>query len=463
MFNASLTWTTSDPAVATIDATGVVTGIREGKTSVSVTAGAVSASAPATVHSQDRRTLLNLMNSTGGGDWTNRENWGTDEPVGSWYGVEANGDARVTALRLSDNGLSGHLPEDLGEMVFLTELELDGNGELSGPIPFSLSELSIQQLQYGGTMLCTVRDEGFRAWLNAIPTRDGDFLACNEERSDLMKLYDAMGGDEWLNSANWGTAAALDNWYGIEVDSVTGRVTEIDLDRNELSGEIPPEIQYFPHLRLLRLDYNDIEGEVPPEIGKLTELRRMDIDGNNFTGRIPPEFGNLVNLRVLWMGGNRMSGPIPPEFGRLTSLRELHLYEAEFDGSIPAEFGALAELRILRIYDTRIDGSIPATLGALEKLTQIQIFGNRISGPMPPELGQLDSLEVMNLRDNRLAGPLPPELGQLNQMEVLILSDNMIDGALPGELGQLDNLEWISAEENTHALRTAAAGARRTG
>ncbi|MCY4572452.1 MAG: Ig-like domain-containing protein [Gemmatimonadetes bacterium] len=447
MFNASLTWTTSDPAVATIDATGVVTGIREGKTGVSVTAGAVSASAPATVHSKDRRTLMNLLYSAGGEGWTDNEHWGTDEPVGSWYGVEANGDARVTALRLSDNGLSGHLPEDLGEMVFLTELEMDGNEELSGPIPFSLSDLNLQQLQYGNTMLCTVRDEGFRAWLNAIPTRDGDFLACNEERSDLMKLYDAMGGDEWLNSANWGTAAALDNWFGIEVDSA-GRVTEIDLDRNELSGEIPAEIQYFPHLRLLRLDYNDLEGEIPPEIGKLTELRRMDIDGNNFTGRIPPEFGNLVNLRVLWMGGNDMSGPIPPEFGNLKSLRELYLYEADFDGSIPAEFGGLTELRHLDIHDTRIDGPIPATLGALEKLAEIEVYGNRISGPLPAELGQLDSLEVMNLRDNRISGPLPPEFGQLDNLAILILRDNMIDGALPGELGQLDNLLWISAEDN---------------
>ena len=156
----------------------------------------------------------------------------------------------MTALRLSENGLTGTLPENLGDLALLTELQVDGNEALSGPIPFSLSELNIQQLQYGGTMLCTVRDGGFQAWLNAVPTRDGEFLACNEARSDLMKLYEAMGGDSWTYNANWGTDAPLEDWYGIAVDSA-GRVTTLNLNRNNLSGEVPPEIGYFPHLQSL--------------------------------------------------------------------------------------------------------------------------------------------------------------------------------------------------------------------
>ena len=445
MFNASLTWASSDPAVATVDTAGVVTGIREGKTSVSVTAGAVSATAAGTVHGQDRATLMDLLRMASGESWTDRGNWGSNEPIGSWYGVEANADARVTALRLSNNGLSGHLPEDLGEVAFLTELHLDGNDGLSGPIPFSLTELDIQEFQYGGTMLCTVRDEGFRAWLNAIPKHDGDFLACNEERSDLMKLYDAMGGESWANSANWGTSALLGSWYGIEVDP-TGRVTEIDLNRNDLAGEVPPEIQYFPHLRLLRLDYNDLEGEVPPEIGKLTDLQRMDLDGNNFTGPIPPEFGDLANLRVLWMGANQMSGPIPPELGNLANLEQLILYEAEFDGPIPPEIGGLTELRRLDIRETRIDGPIPAFLGALQKLTRMAIYGNRLSGPLPPELAQLDQLEILSVEGNMLSGPLPPELGELDNLIGLQLQKNPdLSGPLPGEFTSMLALRELIA------------------
>ena len=448
MFNVELTWASSDPAIATVDTAGLVTGIREGKAAVTVTTAAISATADGTIHSHDRPILMGIYYSADGGNWTNEENWGSNEPVATWYGVEANADARVTALRLSDNELNGHLPEDLGEMIFLTELHVDGNEELAGPIPNSLSDLNLEQLQYGGTMLCTVRDEGFRAWLNTIPMRDGDFIACNEERSDLIKLYDAMGGEDWVNSGGWGTSAALENWYGIDVDSVTGRVTVINLNRNGLSGEVPSEIQYFPHLRTLRLDYNELEGEVPAEIGLLTELRRMDIDGNDFTGPIPPEFGNLVKLEELWMGANDMSGPIPPEFGNLAKLEDLHLYDAPFDGSIPEEFGGLTELRVLRIENTRIEGPIPATLGALEKLRVLDIVQNQLSGPLPGELGGIDSLRVLDISGNDITGPLPPEFGQLGDLRFLLLADNVIDGPLPAELGQLDSLQWISADNN---------------
>ena len=446
--DAPLTWTSSDPAVATVDASGLVTGIREGHASITATSGPVNASAPAAVQSLDRATLMDLHDLAGGASWTNGENWGADEPVGSWYGVEANADARVTALRLSENGLSGQLPEGLGDLAFLTELQVNGNEGLSGPIPFSLSALSIQQLQYGGTMLCTVRDEGFQAWLNAIPTRDGEFIACNEERSDLMKLHEAMGGASWAESVNWGTDAPLENWYGIAVDSTTGRVTQIELNRNNLSGTVPPEIRHFPHLRVLRLDYNRLEGEIPPEIGELTELRRMDMDGNEFKGQIPPEIGKLAKLRTLWMGGNQMSGPIPPELGKLESLRTLHLYEARFDGSIPEEFGALTELRLLRISDTRIDGPLPESLGWLKKLRILRLTGNRLSGPLPAELGQIDSLRVLWLQGNMIDGALPAELAQLDSLYWLRAENNLLSGPLPTEFGDFGALELLHVQNN---------------
>ncbi len=447
MFNAELAWTTSDPAVATVDTAGVVTGVREGTATVSVTAAAISASAAGTIRSQDRNNLIDLRNSAGGGDWANGENWASDEPVGTWYGVEANADGRVTALRLSDNGLSGHLPEELGEMAFLTELHVDGNEGLSGPIPNSLSQLELQQFQYAGTSLCTVRDEGFRAWLEAIPARAGEFIACNEERSDLIKLYEAMGGENWTNSGNWGTSAPLGSWYGIDVDSA-GRVTAINLNRNNLTGRIPPEIQYFPYLRLLRLDHNQMHGEVAREIFQLTELRRLDIDGNNFIGRIPPEIGNLTELRELWMGANEMDGPIPPELGDLESLRRLNLYDVAFDGPIPEELGKLTELRELNIWDTRIEGPIPATVGALGKLRQINAYRNRFSGPLPAELGDLGTLQVLDVSNNLIAGPLPPELGRLGSLSFMLLHGNMIEGPLPAEFDQLDSLLWIAAQDN---------------
>ncbi|WP_420637201.1 Ig-like domain-containing protein [Candidatus Palauibacter sp.] len=183
--DAAVTWTSGEPTIATVDGTGLVTGLKAGKASLTATSGPAATTAPVTVRSLDRATLIDLYDGASGPDWTNNTNWASNEPIGSWHGVAANAESRVTALRLSENGLKGRLPENLGDLAFLTELRLDGNAGLSGPIPFSLSELGIRTLHYGGTKLCTVRDEGFRAWLNAIPPRDGEFIACNEDREDL--------------------------------------------------------------------------------------------------------------------------------------------------------------------------------------------------------------------------------------------------------------------------------------
>ncbi len=448
--DAVVTWTSTDPTIATVDATGLVTGLKEGNASLTATSGPVSNSAPVAVHSLDRATLMDLYEGTRGLEWTYSDGWGTDAPVGSWYGVTANEQSRVTAINLSENGLNGQLPEDLGSLAFLTELIVHGNAALSGPIPASLTEIGIQTLHYGGTMLCTVRDEAFQAWLNAIPTSEGEFLACNEERSDLMKLYDAMGGEGWAESENWGTDDPLDDWFGISVDDSTGRVVSIDLNRNNLSGEIPPEIQYFPSLRVLRLDYNRLEGEIPAEIGLLTELRRIDIDGNGFQGEIPPEIGNLENLRVLWIGGgeNQLSGPIPPELGNLGSLEEIHLYEARFDGSIPEEFGDLTELEVLRITETRIEGGLPESLAALGKLRRILLYDNELSNPLPSWLGQLDSLRTLFVADNKIEGPIPAELGQIDSLAFLLVHNNELSGPLPPELGDASELYRIWVQGN---------------
>ncbi|WP_428104148.1 Ig-like domain-containing protein [Candidatus Palauibacter sp.] len=406
---AAVTWTSSDPTIATVNATGLVTGLKEGNASLTAASGPVSTAAPVAVHSPDRAALMDIYAGTLGADWTDNANWSSEEAVGSWYGVTADANSRVTTLDLSENNLNGQLPANLGDMAFLTELILEGNEELSGPIPQSLSELGLQTLRYGGTMLCTVRDEGFRAWLNAIPARDGEFIACNEERSDLMKLYDAMGGKSWTNSDNWGTDAPLRTWHGIAVDSTTGRVTAINLNRNNLSGEIPPEITRFPHLQRLRLDHNRIDGEIPPYIGELTELRRMDVDGNNFRGGIPPEIGKLENLEILWMGGNQMSGPIPPELGNLAGIEEIHLYDARFDGSVPEEFGSLTELRRLNLRDNELDGPLPPELGGAKALVSLLLQRNDgLAGPLPENLTSLSGLRELIAEETGLCMPSTP-------------------------------------------------------
>ena len=62
----------------------------------------------------DRAALMALYNSSGSAFWTDHTNWGSNEPLGTWYGVTTDANGRVTALNLFYNRLRGTIPDSLG-------------------------------------------------------------------------------------------------------------------------------------------------------------------------------------------------------------------------------------------------------------------------------------------------------------------------------------------------------------
>ena len=58
----------------------------------------------------DQAALMALYDSAGGANWTNNTNWGSNEPLGTWYGVTTDANGGVTALNLNGNQLSGTIP-----------------------------------------------------------------------------------------------------------------------------------------------------------------------------------------------------------------------------------------------------------------------------------------------------------------------------------------------------------------
>ena len=59
--------------------------------------------------------------------------------MGEWYGVSTDDDGRVRELNLDDNGLSGEIPPELGNLSILVALGLSGN-DLSGCVPSGLED-----------------------------------------------------------------------------------------------------------------------------------------------------------------------------------------------------------------------------------------------------------------------------------------------------------------------------------
>ncbi len=89
---------------------------------------------------------------TGGAD---QLNWDADLDIRRWLGVAlAGGVARVTALRLTELGLAGTIPPELGGLTALRTLYLDWNVQLGGPIPPELGRLrELRGLRLAGNRL----------------------------------------------------------------------------------------------------------------------------------------------------------------------------------------------------------------------------------------------------------------------------------------------------------------------
>ncbi|MCY4572570.1 MAG: M12 family metallo-peptidase [Gemmatimonadetes bacterium] len=176
------------------------------------------------------------------------------------------------------------------------------------------------------------------------------------DRTALEALYDATGGEGWTDSRNWNTAAALDTWFGVTTDDA-GRVTELELGENGLTGSLPPAL------------------------GSLANLKRLSLWGNELTGPIPGELRNLVRLERLSLWGNELTGPVPAWLGNLTRLQRLDLCCNALAGRVPGSLGSLPELDRMDVsYNWGLSGPLPPELRRTS-LDELDIFATPVCAP----------------------------------------------------------------------------------
>ena len=195
------------------------------------------------------------------------------------------------------------------------------------------------------------------------------------DREILVALYNATDGPNWGSAGNWLTDAPLGSWSGVDVDAL-GRVTELRLVLNKLSGPIPPELGKLTNLTNLNLSFNELSGPIPLGVTSLTSLTDLDLFLNELSGPIPPELGNLTNLTDLWLSQNALSGPIPAELGNLTNLMDLDLSNNELTSPIPQSFLALD---MLEVFDFEDNAGLCAP-NTTEFVTWLQSI-DKVSGP----------------------------------------------------------------------------------
>jgi len=258
----------------------------------------------------------------------------------------------------------------------------------------------------------------------------------------LVALYEQTDGLHWENSDGWLSDLPACEWYGVTCRGE--KVVELELDHNQLNGDIPSEISQLAYLENLDLGNNQLNGDIPSEIGTLLNLRQLTLWGNpDLSGPIPPELGSLSNLEELRLahwesGGSRLSGEIPPELGNLKKLRSLSISVSLLRGPLPVELCALINLEDLYLDSNQLSGPIPPEIGNMINLGVLDLGGNDFEGPIPPELGSLAMLDYLAVGGNLVSGEIPPELGNLARLRYLVLDNTNLSGPLPLTLMNLN-------------------------
>ena len=194
-------------------------------------------------------------------------------------------------------------------------------------------------------------------------------------RAALVTLYEATDGANWNKNTNWLSDAPLGEWYGVTTDD-DGRVVELILSQNQLSGEMPAVLGRLTDLEWLSLWGNQLQGEIPPTIGSLDNVHTLSLWANQLRGTIPAELGNMASLEWVALGINELTGEIPPELGNLTTLTHMDFTLNQLSGEIPAELGNLTNLVWLGFWANQLSGAIPPELGSLTNLTRLDLDHN---------------------------------------------------------------------------------------
>ena len=293
-----------------------------------------------------------------------------------------------------------------------------------------------------------------------------------KERAALVALYNATGGDNWANKANWCSDRPVSEWYGVTVDE-QGRVLTLVLENNNLTGSIPAEFCELGSLIQINFSDNPLSGVIPAGFGNLSNLTNLSLYNNGFSDisaifglpsirclfvtlpgeNIPVEIGNLSSLTDLQLYGNDVAGVIPKEIGNLVLLRNLDIVSPKLSGSIPEELFNCTNLEYLRIYSNYgLSGSISPKLGLLTQLKRLELNNNNLTGPIPDEICNCSRLVNIFLQENKLTGSIPEGLGNLPELRHFIAFNNNLSGNIPASIlnHRLWDVEWALITENNN-------------
>ncbi|CAL9007307.1 unnamed protein product, partial [Prunus brigantina] len=323
-------------------------------------------------------------------------------------------------LDLSENKLTGRIPESIGQMSNLESIDL-GMNSLGGVISethFSkLSKLRFLDLSSNSLVLNFSFD-----WVPPFQLLEIRLGSCKmgpyfPKWLRTQKIYD------WLDISDAGISDTIPTWFW----DLQNKLGYKNLSRNQIRGNLSSELAY----NHLNVSWNQLEGPIP---SILSNVSIVDLSNNKLSGSasfLCTSTTEEINLTYLDLSSNHVSGELPDCWIHFEQhLVFLDLSNNSLSGKIPTTMGYLIRIMTLKLKNNKFVGELPSQLKNCTNLKLVDVGENKFSGLIPEWL-DLPDLAIIILRSNQFYGSIPPQLCHLTQLQILDLSMNNISGTIP--------------------------------
>lgn len=354
-------------------------------------------------------------------------------------------------LYLTNCSITGQIPEGIGSLIQLENLELSDN-QLSGEIPAGITNLTkLWQLELYNNSLTGKLPIGFGQLINLVNfdasqnMLEGDLSEVRflKQIASLQLFENQLTGEIPEEIGEFKNLVELslyrNNFTGQLPQKLGswGALNYIDLSENFLTGPIPPDMCKNGQMTDLLLLQNRLTGNIPESYANCKSLIRFRVNNNSLSGTVPAGIWGLPNLSIIDLSMNELEGPVTSDIGNAKSLGKIILSQNQFSGELPDKISEASSLVTIQLSSNQFSGEIPANIGKLKKIINLYLDENKFSGIIPSSLGSCDSLADVNLAGNSLSGQIPASVGSLPSLNSLNLSGNELSGEIPVSLSDL--------------------------
>lgn len=182
----------------------------------------------------------------------------------------------------------------------------------------------------------------------------------------------------------------------------------------------------IPALQTLLLGDNRLRTLPPNLFSGLGSLYRLDLSSNQLESLPPGMLANLPNLKHLSLDFNHLA-KVPLGLNGLTNLEWLALTGNPLAEVAPDLLAGLIRLRNLRLSNVGLETLPPDVFAGLAELEELVLTLNELTSLPAGIFDDLSKLEDLRLSRNRLRELPPDALVRLRNLRLLYLSENELD------------------------------------